>query len=340
MAGKILRAAVVGASTLLGKELASEIGDSAAAGWDLTLLDAGEESQGQLTSAGDEALVISALTAESLEGQDVVFFADQPSVTREYGKVALKAGAAVVDLTGTLSGESGFVVRSPWLKAGARPDLMTAGVVSPHPAALMLAIVAERLEARYGRIEVYATVLEPASQAGSAGVDELHQQTVSLLSFQEAPKKVFDAQVAFNVQGNLGEEAEVQLATTQSQIRKDLVRLRGEGLQRSITVTLLQAPVFHGYVISAHVRLAQAGGDAEAWRAVLRGSPVAVEEGTAPSNQAAIETGELMIGVRLDSQEDQGAWLLLAADNLRLAARNAVSAALELAALRPVARVQ
>ena len=39
MAGSVLRAAVVGASTLQGKELAEEIGGSAAAAWDLRLLD-------------------------------------------------------------------------------------------------------------------------------------------------------------------------------------------------------------------------------------------------------------------------------------------------------------
>lgn len=339
MAGKVLRAGVVGASTLLGKELVSEINDSAAAAWDLSLLDAGEESQGQLTSAGDEAYVINALSKEALGGLDVVFFADVPAITEEYAGKVLKDGAAVVDLTGALRGREGFVLRSPWVEASARPDLTTTGVAAPHPAAVMLALVAERLGRRFGRVEMAATVLEPASQAGSAGVDELHQQTVSLLSFQELPKKVFDAQVAFNVQGALGDEGEVRLADTRRQVRADALALLGGQWQGEVQVNLLQAPVFHGYVVSAYVRCAQPAAEEEL-RAALAGMPVASERELEPSNQAAAESGELLVSVRANAEEGSGAWILLAADNLRLTARNAVAAALELAALRPAARVQ
>ncbi len=340
MAGKTLRAAVVGASTLLGKEVASEIGESSAAGWDLTLLDEGEETQGQLTVAGDEPHVIKALDAESMEGLDVVFFAGEAAMTREHGKRALKAGAAVVDLTGALTGEAGFVVRSPWLTAGKRPDLMTAGIAAPHPAALMLAIVAERLQGKYGHVEIAATVLEPASQAGVAGVDELHQQTVGLLAFKELPKSVFDAQVAFNVQGALGDEAKVSLAAVRKQIETDARILLGDEYKGALSLSVLQAPVFHGYVISAYVRTNQPAGDVEQVRAALRGAPVAEEQETTPSNQAAIEGGDLMLTVQMDAEGGRAFWVTLAADNLRLSARNAVGAAMELAALRPNTRVQ
>ena len=49
------------------------------------------------------------------------------------------------------------------------------------------------------RAQLAATVLEPASEQGKAGLDELHQQTVGLLSFQSVPKDVYDTQVAFNL---------------------------------------------------------------------------------------------------------------------------------------------
>ena len=59
MASRTLRAAIVGASTLLGKELAEQLNESAAAVWDMSLLD-DEDAIGQMTrggrrSAGDSA---------------------------------------------------------------------------------------------------------------------------------------------------------------------------------------------------------------------------------------------------------------------------------------------
>ncbi len=242
MAGRVIQAAVVGASTLLGKELMQEISESGAAAWDMRLLDESDEAEGQLTSAGDEALVIHKLSGTSFEGVDVLFFAGTKESTTKYAAAATKAGAAIVDLTGALAGEPGFVVRSPWLEQSVRPDLMTVGIVAPHPAALMLATVIARLESRFGVASVAATMLEPASEAGSAGVDELHQQTVGLLSFQEVPKQVYGTQVAFNVPGALGSEAAPSLAETRARIAKDTAFLLGSGFGGSVSLQLLQAP--------------------------------------------------------------------------------------------------
>ena len=177
MTGRVVHAAVVGASTLLGKELVGEIAESAAAAWDLRLL-GDAENDSQLTAAGEEALVIHKLGATSLEGMDVVFFASTAEEAQGNGAAALRAGAGVVDLSGGLRGEADLLVRSPWIDQGRRPDLMTRGVLTPHPAALMLALAADRLLRRFGAVVLTATVLEPASEAGAAGGDELHQQTV------------------------------------------------------------------------------------------------------------------------------------------------------------------
>ncbi len=75
-------------------------------------------------------------------------------------------------------------------------------------------------------------------------------------------------------------------------------------------------------------------------RSALQGGIVVAEEDTAPSNQAATESGDLMVRVDADADPGKAYWLTMAADNLRLAARNALAAALELLALRPAARVQ
>ena len=60
---------------------------------------------------------------------------------------------------------------------------------------------------------VAATVMEPASEYGRAAMDELHQQTVNLLSFQTLPREQYDAQVSFNLLPELGEAAKVKLGS-------------------------------------------------------------------------------------------------------------------------------
>ncbi|MGI4830595.1 MAG: Asd/ArgC dimerization domain-containing protein [Janthinobacterium lividum] len=340
--GKQMRAVIVGASSNLGKELAEELkGAPAAAGWDLRLFDESDEAEVQLAAAGDDAVLIQPLTQESLEGADLVFFAGEALKARELWRAASKAGTAVIDLTGALEGETGFLVRSPWIQGGAKPDLMTVGLVSAHPAALMLALMADRLQHRLGLKTLTATVLEPASQAGKEGLDELHKQTVSLLSFQSVPQEIFDAQVAFNLQSALGEASRVQLGSVSEVIRRHVGLLLGAQAKTDLRLQVVQAPVFHGYTISAMADLAVATHEQEIRRA-LHGGVVVADGDTAPSNLAATESGDLLVDARAEAGKASGTayWLWMAADNLRLAARNALAAALELAALRPTANVQ
>ncbi len=349
MTGRQRRAVVVGALNLMGKELIEELNASAAAAWRVHYLHEGDEEQTEVVTAGDEPAVVQPLTRDALEDVDLVFFAGEGETAREHWRAAVQGGAAIVDLTGALEGEAGFLVRSPWIQGGTKPDLMTVGVVAAHPAAVMLALAAERLARRLPLARLAATVLEPASQAGKAGLDELHQQTVGLLSFQNVPKELFDTQIAFNLQTTLGEEARVDLHAAGNTIRRHLHALLGEAAASRVHFQLVQAPVFHGYTVSAFAELT-AGATDESVRSALHGGVVVAEEAV-PSNLAAAESGDLLVDVREDGGhssdssnssvgEQTAFWLWMASDNLRFAARNAVAAAMELVALRPAIGLQ
>jgi len=327
MAVRRLRGAVVDASTLLGKELAEELNDSTAAVWDLTLLD-GAEVGGQITSAGEEVLVIKTVSADAFEGIDVVFFAGQAATAREFWKAAHAAGASIVDLTGALEGMPGVLLRSAWSETAERPDLATIAVVASHPMSAVLALIETRLRP-LGLKRLVATVLLPASELGSAGVDELQQQAVGLLTFKPLQKDVYDAQVAFNLLTALGGAAELDLEKTRSTIVRQTVAL-GAGVDL-LALQLVQAPVFHGYTASVFAEMAS-GVDETDVRKVLLGGILKAAEDVAPSNESAAGGGEVLVSLR---KSDGGFWLWMAADNLGLLAKNAAGCAQELASLRP-----
>ncbi len=127
--------------------------------------------------------------------------------------------------------------------------MKTPAVVPAHPVAVMLALVAGKLRAKLALTSVAATVMEPASEYGRAAMDELHQQTVTLLSFQTLPREQYDAQVSFNLLPALGEAAKVKLGATEERIRQHYSGLAGEALP-ALALQIVQAPVFHGYVLS------------------------------------------------------------------------------------------
>lgn len=344
MTNGVPRIGIVGASSLAGRELADVLAESTLAGATLVLLD-DEEAAGQITATGDEAAVIQRLDESSYEGMDFAFFTGSAAVARAQWQSARKAGASIVDLTHALEGESGVLVRSPWIEEALKGkaaglDLGTQAVVAAHPASVMLGLVAARLSAKLQVAGVAATVLEPVSEHGQTAMDELHQQTVNLLSFQSLPRDQYDAQIAFNLLPSLGEGAKI--AAGRERIATQYVKLSAERLP-ALTVQLVYAPVFHGYTASVLVDLAEAA-TLEEVEAALAGPHLdLVSEGSdPPSNLSAAGQDDILTRVRAGFGGERGRrfWVWLAADNLKLAALNAVACALELRRLRPMGTVQ
>ncbi len=350
MAVKVQRIGVIGATSLLGKELSEELGESTLSAAELVLLDA-EQAAGQLAPAGDEASFIQRLTSSSFEGLDFAFFAGTPAVTKEHWQSARRAGATIVDLTDALEEEPTVLVRAPWVrsvlvtdggKPAAMPDLNTAAVVSADAVALMLALAVGRIQAKISVTAVAATVMEPASEFGREAMDELHQQTVSLLSFHELPREQYDAQVAFNLLPAVGQEAKIRTADLEPRIRRHYAAV-SQGVLPPLDLQIIYSPLFHGHTASVLVELRTPCTIAEV-EAALAGEHIEVvkEESDPPSNLSASGQRGVLARVRSASGESSGRrfWLWLATDNLKLAAANAIACAVELRRLQPQGKVQ
>lgn len=361
-----MKIGIVGASTLLGKELSEELGRSALATADLVLFDE-TEAEGRLATAGEELTFIQKIEEATLEGLDFVFFTGSREQTLEYWDMARRNGATIVDLTRALAEEHGAITWSPWLRAGegtaTTPDLQTTVVVPAYGASMMLALIGDRLRAAKLTARLFAATLQlPASEFGRAGMDELHQQTVSLLSFQSVPQEVFEAQVAFNVLAAFGSEAKISLAAEHASVMEQYARL-GSGELPELSLQVVQVPVFHGYTISLFAEFATATTLAEVERAlegarlqVVRAEAVAAptpsetegedsepaDANDAPSNLTAAGQDNILARVVASGADEPGTrfWIWMAADNLRLATAAAVESALHMRRLRPQGKVQ
>lgn len=338
--------AIAGASTLLGKELKDALSESSLAAANFVLLD-DDQGQGQLEQVGDEVTFVQAVEPGSFDKADFTFFCGTEEMTRRHWQSALRAGSTVLDLSGALAGEPGVLVRAPWLGApAAHPaDLLTQAVVPAHPAALALGLLLGRVGQAAPVRTCAATMLAPASEFGRLAMDELHQQTVNLLSFQSLPRAIYDAQAAYNLLCGLGESAQASLLKLEGRIRSDYAALGG-GRWPSLALQAIAAPVFHGHTFSIAVELDRAV-ELTALEEALGGDHVdlVLEDTDSPSNLAATGQNDVLVRLRPVVEGRNPAqvtrfWLWAASDNLRLAAQNAVECALDLQRLRPQGLVQ
>jgi aspartate-semialdehyde dehydrogenase len=341
----VYKIAIVGASTLLGKEVKDALAESSLAAADFLLLDE-DEGLGQLDQMGDEITFVQGIEPDAFEHVDFTFFCGSESLTRKHWREALRTGSTVLDLSGALDAETGVLVRSPWIAAqDATADLFTPAVVPANPAALALAILMERVQQAAPVRTAAATVLLPASEFGRAAMDELHQQTVNLLSFQSLPKATFDAQLAYNLLSGFGENAKASIGLMNERIRRQYLALGGRRLP-SLAIQTISAPVFHGHSFSIFVELERAL-DVAALEEALSGDhlDLVLEETDSPSNLAATGQNDVLVRLRLEpgvrsASDSSRLWLWAASDNLRLHAQNAVACALDLRRLRPQGQVQ
>lgn len=337
--------AIAGASSLLGKELKEALADSALAAADLILMDE-EEGLGQLDQVGDEVTFVQAIEPDAFDKVDFTFFCGSEELTRKHWRNALRSGSTVLDLSGALDQETGVLVRAPWVNADdGNADLFTPAIVPAHPAALALALLVGRLHETLPVSSTHATLLLPASEFGRAAMDELHQQTVNLLSFQSLPKAIYDAQAAYNLLSAVGENAKIRLATVESRVRRHFSALAGKRWP-SLSLQVIAAPVFHGHTFSIAVDL-----ERPVEISVLEDAlgadhlDLVLEDTDSPSNLAATGQNDVLVRMRPEAgarnpAESSRVWLWAASDNLRLFAQNAVECAMDLRRLRPQGTVQ
>jgi aspartate-semialdehyde dehydrogenase len=328
--------ALVGSDSLLGREI-RDIVTTSGVPLDLRLIAADEEEAGSLTRLGDEAAILSGLDAESIRGVRAVILAGSAESSRKALELAGDTpDAAIIDLTFAAEERPDARLRAPMVEPEAEDFSDAAVHVIAHPAAIALALFLRRLQANDAIRRSIVQIFAPASEQGTRGVEELQQQTVSLLSFKSLPQAVFDSQLSFNLLARYGEEAPVSLEESELRIERHLASLldlsgEGEGAPMP-SLRLIQAPVFHGYSFSAWVEFeANPGVEALESSLALESIDVRGSESDPPTNVGQAGQGGIAVGAIVPDRNDADAcWFWVAADNLRLAAENAVAVAKEL----------
>lgn len=318
--------AIVGGESLLGKDI-REVMEAKSLQAKVKLITTAADAA-ILTEESGEPAVMSALLKGELAGAKVVVLAGNAESSRKAYELmeGLKPKPVIVDATAVLDDSPLARLRAPQVEP--MPAEQSPLQVVAHPAAIALTMFLNRLS-RLGPVRrCVAHVFEPASERGQPGLDELQQQTVGLLSFQKLKKEVFDTQVSFGIVPQYGEDAPRALADIELTIDRHLASLlskAGTGIPMP-SIRLIQAPVFHGYSFSVWVEFENNPGAAAAAKALAADKVEVRTEGQEPAtNLGAVGQSGITVGsIAVDRNDPHACWFWVVADNLRIAAENAV----------------
>ncbi len=236
------RIAIVNPISLLGQELREGLERHGDLWSEVRLLTTDPEAVGTVTEAAGAAALVEAYETDSLRGVDLVFVCDWSS--RLEGLLDDRSTETTVVVVAPEQAPAGGVA----VVAGINLDLAEPGgvLISPHPSVVAVAHLTSPLTS-FGLQEAVAHVVQPASMKGQEGLDELFEQTRSILSFAEQiPQEVFGGQQAFNL---------LPLDLSTQELVSQLHSVLGE--EQKLALKIVQGGVFHSLSANVFARLAQ-----------------------------------------------------------------------------------
>ena len=321
--------ALFDSSTLLGKGVKTHLRRLRFPVGQVRVFDTGAVEQGgNLTEFDGEAMLAVQPDLAELERVDLAFFCGPSGTGESYLDWPERGRFVAIDLTQAANSREGI----PVVNAAVNPEASRprSGILaSPHPVSQFLSTFLAPLAQGFGIEEVVSLVMQPASEAGEEGIEELYRQTVSVLNFTEVPKERFGRVLAFNLlpaslaPGN--RKGEDSIAREVASI------LNGRPFVH--TVRILLVPVFHCHSFLCRVRFREEVNpgrirEALAARAGLR---FVANSGAITPAELSGEEGILLGELTADPSLPSGLWFWGVTDNLSTGvALNAVRMAEEL----------
>lgn len=348
------RVAVVGVSSLLGKEVLDVLEEHNFPISRLVSFEGGEEPDLPIVDLRENLQATVADQDVFEQDLDFAFLTARPGSTSSLPSFlnptpsdgTRRGHCAVIDLTEMLPDLREKVLSVPFLETagtqgrseGPEPKFFTC----PLSSAILISSLMLRLAAQFQIGRAVAQIFEPVSAIGARAIEELQKQTVNLLSFQKIPRSVFGAQLAFNLLPRWGKGSGEALAGLEERLRRQLREyLAGRALVPALR--LLQTPVFYSLGVSLYVETARQESP-EAIAHALGGKPIHIRRSSQPAPTQAEAAGSsdmLVDAITPDPDHPAGVWIWAVADNMRLAAVNAVEIAERiLRQVRPPHRVR
>ncbi len=322
--------AIVGATGAVGKEMIEVLEERKFPVESLRLF-ASERSAGESMTFMNQDLVVELLQENVFNGIDIALFSAGEKISLQYAPIAARAGTVVID------NSSAFRMNPdvPLVVPEVNPDAVIKhnGIIAnPNCSTIQMVVALKPLHDKAKIKRIVVTTFQSVSGKGKEAMDELFEQTKSLLSFGDVKVEVFPHQIAFNCIPHI--DAFLDNAYTKEEVKMvDETKKIMEDDSLRITATTVRVPVYIGHSESVNIETEEHLSANEA-RAILSSAPgVLVYDDPGrniyPVPVDAAGKDEVFVGrIREDESIPNGLNLWIVADNLRKgAATNAVQIA-------------
>jgi len=316
------RVAVIGSDTLRGREIQEILSARKFPLKTIEFYDPDvEEEYSKLCRFEEEAKVVHHLAPAMLHGLDLVFLASDQRTNLEYGRLAGTLGFRAIDLSETFNDDPGV----PLVVAGLNDRILSRSkahlTANPSPVTIIMSHLLYSIHQSFRIKGAFSVVMEPVSVYEEKGIQELADQSMALLGSSAMPKKVFRGQVAFNLLSHVGRLDKNGYSGREKRILSEIKRVLGNSAF-PFSLSIILAPVFHGYSIMTYVETETKAGLA-ALKDCLDADPFVDASAGGPkqtiSSVSVAGRDKIFIGlIKKEVSIPRAFWIWAVADNLTL----------------------
>ncbi len=332
MSGKKFNVAVAGATGAVGNQMIKCLEEADFPVQSIKFL-ASARSVGRKMRFKGDLIAVEELKEDSFKGVDIALFSAGGGTSEKFAPHAAKDGCVVVDNSSAWRMDPDVPLVVPEVNPQAIAQYTKKGIIAnPNCSTIQMVVALNPIQKKYGIKRIVVSTYQAVSGTGKKAIDELFDQTRSLINFLDWEKKVYPHRIAFNCLPHI----DVFLKNGYTKEEMKMVNETRKILEDDsigVTATTVRVPVFYSHSESVNVETREPV-SAQEVKSLLENSPgIKVvddpEHNLYPLATAAAGQDLTLVGrIRDDESIANGINMWIVADNIRKgAATNAVQIA-------------
>jgi aspartate-semialdehyde dehydrogenase len=318
--------AVVGATGAVGQQMIQTLEREKFPIKELTLLSSAR-SAGKKVMVNGSVYKVQEAKPESFKGIDIALFSAGGGVSKDLAPEAVKYGAIVVDNTSAFRMDKDTPLVVPEVNEG---DLFLHNgiIANPNCSTIQMVVALEPIRKKFGLKKVIVSTYQAVSGAGASAVEELYEETRSILNNEPFEPKILPVksdenhyQIAFNAIPQIDKFQENGFTFEEMKMINETRKIMHLP-DLHVAATCVRLPVAVGHSESVYFEIDSDDVSADEIKALLSDAPGVVLQDD-PANQVypmpanCVGSNDVFVGrIRKDLDEPKGFHMWVVSDNL------------------------
>jgi len=332
MAEKKFNVAVAGATGAVGNQMITCLEEMNFPVKSICLLASARSVGRKLRFKGD-LVEVQELKENSFKGIDIALFSAGGSPSERFAPAAAKDGCVVIDNSSAWRMDPQVPLVVPEVNPHAVAQYSQKGIIAnPNCSTIQMVVALNPIHRKYGIRRIVVSTYQSVSGTGKKAIDELFNQTRSMINFLEVERSVYPHRIAFNCLPHIDKFLDNGYTKEEMKMVNETRKIM-EDPAIGVTATTVRVPVFfaHSESVNVETRLPCPPDEVRTLLASAPGVKLVDDPGRNLYPLATDAAGQdlTLVGrIRRDESVANGLNLWIVADNIRKgAATNAVQIA-------------